>query len=158
MKLITAAAAAVLMISAMAVGQESMSSKSEMHAGAANVEQHLKNLEDRWTKASQMSDGKALEPILADDFIGIDSDGSMRSKSEAIERTSKAKFQTSEISEVKVSQHGDSAVVTGIWTGKGTGADGKPIDTRERWADTWVMREGKWVCVASVAAPLKPGM
>jgi ketosteroid isomerase-like protein len=157
MKLITAAAA-VLMMTAMALGQQSMATKSEMHAGAANVEQHLKDLENQWAKASQMSDGKALGPILADDFIGIDSDGSMRSKSEAIERTSKAKFQMSEISEVKVSPHGDSAVVTGIWTGKGTTADGKPIDTKERWADTWVKRNGKWVCVASASAPLKPGM
>jgi ketosteroid isomerase-like protein len=57
---------------------------------------------------------------------------------------------------MKVMVHGDAAVVTGSWTGKGTDADGKAIDAKERWADTWVkMRNGKWQCVASASAPMK---
>jgi ketosteroid isomerase-like protein len=158
MKLLAATISAVLLMAAMAVGQQSMATKPEAHAGSANVEQNLKDLENRWVKASQASDGSALDPILADDFINIDSDGSVHNKSETMERTSKAKFEMSELSDVKVSPHGDSAVVTGIWTGKGTTADGKPIDAKERWADTWVKRNGKWMCVASASAPLKPGM
>jgi len=40
--------------------------------------------------------------------------------------------------------------------GKGTDADGKSVNAKERWLDTWVKAAGgKWVCVASASAPLK---
>jgi hypothetical protein len=33
---------------------------------------------------------------------------------------------------------------------------GKPFDSRERFADTWVkMPDGKWQCVASASATIK---
>jgi ketosteroid isomerase-like protein len=57
---------------------------------------------------------------------------------------------------MKVTVHGDTGIVTGTWTGKGTDGTGKPVDTKERWADTWVkMPNGKWQCVASAAATMK---
>jgi len=160
MKVVTAAAAAFLLMAGMAFAQQSapaaaMASKAEMRAGPADVEQQLKDMEQQWVKASLASDGSMLTPLLSDDFVGIDSDGSVRSKADAIARTSKAKFESSEIAEVRVNQHGDSAIVTGTWKGKGVDADGKQIEAKERWADTWVMKDGKWVCVASASAPLK---
>ena len=50
----------------------------------------------------------------------------------------------SEISDLQVNSHGDSAIVTGTWVGKGVDGMGKPIDTKERWVDTWVKNDGKW--------------
>jgi ketosteroid isomerase-like protein len=165
MKVITATAAAFLLMAGMAWAQQSdtssatlpsaMASKAEMRTGPASVEQHLKNMEQEWVKASLSSDGKMLTPLLSEDFVGIDSDGSVRSKADAIARTSKAKFESSEIADMRVSEHGDSAIVTGTWMGKGMDADGKQIDAKERFADTWVKKDGKWTCVASASAPLK---
>jgi ketosteroid isomerase-like protein len=156
MKSVTAIAAAFLLLAGMAFARQSaMASKAEMRTGPANVEQHLKDMEQQWVKASLASDGKALAPMLSEDFINIDSDGSVHNKSETVARITESKFQTSEISEVQVTPHGDSAVVTGTWIGKGVDATGKPIDAKERWADTWVMKGGKWQCVASASAPLK---
>ena len=160
MKVVTAIAAAFLLMAGMALAQDStqtpaMASKAEMRTGPANVEQHLKDMEQEWAKASLSGDGSMLTPLLSEDFIGVDSDGSVRSKGDVIARTSKAKFETSEIAELQVNQHGDSAIVTGTWTGKGVDADGKPVDAKERWADTWVKKDGKWVCVASASAPMK---
>jgi ketosteroid isomerase-like protein len=132
-----------------------MASKVEMRAGPASVDQQLMDMEQQWVRASLKGDGSMLMPLLSDDFVGIDSDGSVRSKGDAIALTSKSKFETSEIAELKVSQHGDSAIVTGTWMGKGVDADGKAVDAKERWADTWVMKDGKWVCVASASAPMK---
>jgi len=156
MRLVTAAAAAFLLMAGMAIAQDSaMASKAEMHMGMANVEQHLKDMEHRWAKASLASDGEMLAPMLAEDFINLDSDGTVHNKAETIARTSKAKFEVSEIADLRVDQHGDSAIVTGTWTGKGVDGMGRPIDARERWADTWVKHNGKWVCVASASAPMK---
>jgi len=131
-----------------------MASKTEMRAGSAMVEQHLKDMENNWAKASLASDGDALMPMLADDFVNINADGKVLNKSETVERTRKSKWEVSELSEVQVSTHGDSAVVTGVWHGKGTDSMGKSVDARERWADTWVKKDGKWVCVASASAPI----
>ena len=77
-------------------------------------------------------------------------------KSEVLARTKKAKWATNEIGDLKVMVHGDAAVVTGSWNGKGTDGDGKAIDAKERWADTWVKTSnGKWQCIASASAPMK---
>jgi len=153
MKLVTAMVASFLLMAGMAAAQSSMASKSEMRSGS-NVEQHLIDMENRWAKASLASDGQAIAPLLSDDFVNIDSDGSVHNKAETVARTSKAKFEVSQLSEVAVKTHGDSAVVTGIWTGKGVDGMGKAIDAKERWADTWVKKDGKWECVASASAPL----
>ena len=123
---------------------------------AGSVAQSLMDMENQWAKASKAGNADALAPMLAEDFVALDSDGSMRTKSEALARMKKAKWVTNEIGDMKVMVHGDAAVVTGSWTGKGTDADGKATDTKERWADTWVkMSNGKWQCVASASAPMK---
>jgi len=141
-------------------GKASSAGKAAAKAGAGKatgtVAQSLMDMENQWAKASKAGDADALAPMLADDFVALDSDGSMRTKSEALARMKKAKWVTNEISDMKVKVHGDAAVVTVSWTGKGTDADGKAIDARERWADTWVkMSNGKWQCVASASAPMK---
>jgi ketosteroid isomerase-like protein len=123
---------------------------------ASGVAQALTDMENQWVKVSKASDGDALAPMLAADFVMLDSDGSLHSKADVVARTKKAKWETNEISDVKVAVHGDSAIVTGSWTGKGTDGAGKAVDAKERWADTWVkMPNGKWQCVASASAPLK---
>jgi ketosteroid isomerase-like protein len=120
------------------------------------VAQALIDLENQWAKASKAADGDALAPMLAEDFVQVDSDGSLRGKSEVIARMKKGKWTTNEVSDMKVMVHGDSAVVTGTWTGNGTTGDGRAINGKERWADTWVkMANGKWQCVASASAPMK---
>jgi ketosteroid isomerase-like protein len=120
------------------------------------VAQSLIDMENQWAKASKAGNADALAPMLAEDFVALDSDGSMRTKSEALARMKKAKWVTNEIGDMKVTVHGDAAVVTGSWSGKGTEADGKEIDAKERWADTWVKNvQGKWQCVVSASAPMK---
>jgi ketosteroid isomerase-like protein len=120
------------------------------------VAQSLMDMENQWAKASKAGDSDALAPMLSEDFVALDSDGTMRNKSDVLARTKKAKWATNEIAELKVIVHGDAAVVTGSWIGKGTDGSGKAIDAKERWADTWVkMSSGKWQCIASASAPMK---
>lgn len=120
------------------------------------VAQALTDMENQWAKASKAGDGDAIGAMLSADFVMLDSDGSMHGKADVVARTKKSKWVTNEIGDLKVVVHGDSAIVTGSWTGKGTDANGKAVDAKERWADTWVKTaNGKWECVASAAAPLK---
>jgi ketosteroid isomerase-like protein len=117
------------------------------------VEQTLLALEQRWATASKASDGAAVGALLAENFIAIDSDGSMRTKAELVDRTTKGKWTTMTLTDMKVTMHGNTGIVTGVWTGVGTDGAGKAVDGRERWADTWVKADGKWRCVASASAP-----
>jgi len=120
------------------------------------VEKALMDLEHQWVKAALASKGEALAPLLATEFVSVQSDGTMQTKAQYVAMTNKSKWQVSEVSDMKVQVHGDSAVVTGVWTGKGTDGTGKAVDARERFADTWVKTpDGKWQCVASASAPMK---
>ena len=113
-------------------------------------------MENQWAQASKTGNADALAPLLSEDFIALDSDGSLRGKAEVLARVKKSKWTTNEISDMKVTAHGDSAIVTGTWVGKGTDGTGKAVDAKERWADTWVKSaNGKWQCVASASAPMK---
>jgi ketosteroid isomerase-like protein len=137
---------------AMAPAQDAGKAKS---GGAGSVAQALIDLENQWVKASKESNGDALAPLLASGFVNLDSDGTLYDKAAYVARVSKGKWTTNEISDMKVKVHGDAAIVTGTWVGKGTDGAGKSINAKERWADTWVKSGGKWVCVASASAPIK---
>lgn len=97
------------------------------------VAQTLTDMENEWAKASKAGDGDAIAPTLATDFVMLDSDGSLHGKADLVARTKKAKWVTNEIGDIKVVVHGDSAIVTGTWTGKGTDGAGKAVDAKERW-------------------------
>ncbi len=151
MKSLVAAGALVLLSAGIAAAQQPAAAKA-----GGGVAQSLIQMEERWAQASKTGNADALAPLLSDDFIALDSDGSLRGKAEVLARVRKAKWTTNEINDLKVTMHGDSAVVTGSWVGKGTDGAGKAIDAKERWADTWVKTaNGKWQCVVSASAPMK---
>jgi len=122
----------------------------------SGIEKTLMDLEGQWVKAALASKGEALAPLLSTDFVSIQSTGTTQTKAEYVAVTNKGKWQVSEVSDMNVQVHGDSAVVTGIWTGKGTDGMGRAVDARERFADTWVKTpDGNWQCVVSASAPMK---
>ena len=124
--------------------------------GAQGVAQTLIDQEQQWTKAAKAGSVDVIAALLADDFVMMDSDGTMHAKAEMLALAKKARWTTNEIADVKVSVHGDSAIVTGSWTGKGTDGNGKAVDAKERWVDTWIKTaSGKWQCLASASAPTK---
>jgi ketosteroid isomerase-like protein len=123
---------------------------------SGGVAKTLMDMENQWAKAAKVNDADAVAALLAPDVVILDSDGSVHSKAEVVARVKNAKWVTNDISDMKVTVHGDSAIVAGSWTGNGTDGAGKKVDGKERWADTWVkMPDGKWRCVASASAPVK---
>jgi ketosteroid isomerase-like protein len=149
-------ATGVIVLLSLGVAAAQEPAKAAGAKAPGGVAQALIAMENQWAKASMASDGEALAPMLSEDFISLDSDGTTHGKAEVVARTKKAKWVTNEIADLKVMVHGDSAIVTGSWTGDGTDGAGKPVKAKERWADTWVkMTNGKWQCVASASAPIK---
>lgn len=123
--------------------------------GGGGVAQAITQMEQAWASNSKAGNVDAIAANLADSFVELDSDGSLYTKTQAVDRMKNTKWQTNEVSNIKVTVHGNTAIATGSWQGKGT-SNGKAVDQKENWVDTWMkMPNGKWQCVASASATTK---
>ncbi len=139
-----------LVLMALAV-QAQMSDKM-----GGSVEKAVANLEQQWVAGAKTGNPDSVAPLLADNFTNLNSDGTMQNKSQTLATIKGGKWEINEISDVKVTTFGNTAIATGGWQGKGTLGSGKPIDAHERWVDTWMKTpNGKWQCIASASAPAK---
>jgi ketosteroid isomerase-like protein len=120
-------------------------------ARAASADQSVLALEQKWLQSQKANDTALLEPLLADNIADTSTEGKLMTGKAAVVKDAKAvKWSSAEYTDMKVTMHGDAAIVTGIFNGKGTDAAGKPVNVHERFTDTWVkMQDGKWLCVAS---------
>lgn len=117
---------------------------------SGGTEQAVAALEQKWTELGKASNADAVAPLMADKYLNTGSDGKTIGKAETLAHTKAAKWEVNEISDVKVTVFGNTAIATGNWKGKGTDENGKPVDTRERFTDTWMkMPGGNWQCIAS---------
>jgi ketosteroid isomerase-like protein len=120
------------------------------------TEKAIAALEQQWVDAAKANNTDALAPLLSDKFVNTDSDGKVTGKAETLARTKASKWETDQISDVKVTVFKDTAIATGNWTGKGKDEKGQAVDAHERWTDTWTKTaDGKWQCVASAGSPIK---
>ena len=113
-------------------------------------------LEEQWLQSQKTNNPDLVAPLLADKFVSTGTDGKVTGKAETLARAKATKYDSAEYDDVKVTVFGYTAIATGGFTAKGTDASGKPMDTRERWTDTWVkMPNGKWQCVATHGSTIK---
>lgn len=123
-------------------------------SGAPDIAETITRLEQQWASAAKANDSAKIAPILSEIFIELDSTGSISRKSEVLHKVTAEKWQTFEVSDIKVVIQANMAIATGAWYGKGTLSDGKAVDAHERWLDTW-HKNGQWKCVASASAPVR---
>lgn len=120
-----------------------------------NVGQTILHLEQQWAEAQRDGKPEIVAPMLADDFITIGTDGKLTGKRELLAHLDRGDWEQNEISDVKVIVHGETAIATGLWTGKGMMGT-RRIDLHERWTDTWVRTAaGHWQCLASQQTEIK---
>ena len=122
-----------------------------------SVEEHLIALERGWNEAFYARDVEFLESILADDFIVTYDDGTRGDKARELELS--ASFNQRVISATQedfiVQVYGDTAVVW--FTLRVVGIRrGQEAEIALRYTDVWVMRDGRWQCVASQSTRLNP--
>jgi len=115
-------------------------------------------LETAWNHAIETKDTKAIDMLLADSMIAVESDGAFTTKSEYLAGIKAADFQPSQAVNEKndVHMYGDTAVAVGIFRIKQM-EKGKTVTHRERTIDTWVKVNGTWKCVAAVAVTIPGG-
>ena len=107
-------------------------------------------LENLWNQMQINHDADAMGKLLDEDFVLTDYDGSVMSKAQFLASIRVKSYQlTVEASEdMKLHRHGDTVVVTGATHEKGT-FKGKPYQHQGRFTDTWIKKNGQWLCIAS---------
>ena len=110
----------------------------------------LIKLEKDWDFAYHHKDVKFIETVLAKEFIATYAEGQRADRAKELQLAAEFNQQidSSVLDEFTVKIYGDTAVVW--FTQKLTGpSKGKPLTLTFRYIDVWVMREGRWQCVAS---------
>jgi len=114
-------------------------------------------LEQLWNQAYKSADTKALDAILDEGIVLVNDDGSVQTKAEflASVKAPQTAAQQQQVSpeSLSVRVYGNVAIATGVMRVKGE-EGGKSYNRRERFADTWVLKRGNWVCVGTDATPV----
>lgn len=122
-----------------------------------SVESKIIAMEKAWNQAYKFRDKRALGEILHDSIVLVNDDGSLQSKGIFLAGVDAAKpsdQQQAEPESIAVHVFGDVAIATGVFHEKGV-ENGKAYVRRNRFVDTWVNRNGAWVCVAASAIPVQ---
>lgn len=115
-----------------------------------SVEKEIIRLERIWTATGVNRGADALAHLLADDVTSGTAEGKWLNKSQMLAdiRTGEYRATSAEADDMKVRVFGHVAVITGRTTEKsrfkGVDSSGQYI-----WTDTWVLRDGTWLCVAT---------
>lgn len=107
-------------------------------------------MENLWNQMQLNHDAGAMEKMIDDDFVLTDYDGALMDKKQFLDSIKDMSVKlTQEMSEgMKLHPHGNTVVITGATREKGT-QNGKPFAHNGRFTDTWMKKDGKWLCVAS---------
>lgn len=113
-------------------------------------QQILVELEQRWNIAFDRKDLKFIENVLADEFMVTYADGSRadRTKELALAAEFNQQIDSRTLDEFAVKVYGDTAVVWFTQHLIGP-SQGRPLALTFRYVDMFVMRAGRWQCVAS---------
>jgi Domain of unknown function (DUF4440) len=124
-------------------------------SGKDSVEQTLIQMEQDWSQADIKKDSATLDRILAEDWIGIDFEGTVLNKAQALKgiASDSGSLQTTVLRDVKVRVYGSTAVVTGTDTEKGQ-FHGRDSSGKYLWTDVFVHRNGRWQAVSSQSTKL----
>ena len=127
---------------------------SKMNAKSMSV----KEMENAWEASVSKHDFATVEGFVAADFTGVSSKGKFVNRSQLLSeyKGDKDTYKSAKNEKLNVKMYGPNVtVVTGRAREVGTGKDGKAFDRTFLFTDTWMMRGGKWECVASQSSKIK---
>jgi ketosteroid isomerase-like protein len=103
--------------------------------------------------AFERGDVAFLEAFLGDGFTLTNGSGEITSRKQTLDevRRREPRYEVFRNSRMRVRLYGDTALVLGITTVKGSSA-GRPFAAELAFTDTLLKRDGRWVIVASHAS------
>jgi ketosteroid isomerase-like protein len=126
-------------------------------ATGSSVEEQIKKMERDRAAAVVKGDVATLEGLTADDYILINANGQLSDKATTMNniKTGNIKLTANEVSDLKVRVYGDTAVVTGKSSAKGT-IGGRELKGPVMFTRVYVKKNGKWQSVAFQQTPIVP--
>jgi ketosteroid isomerase-like protein len=118
-------------------------------AQSGDATHELAGLERNFNAALLSADWRAVEQIYADDLVFTNADGSVTNKSDEVDavKSGDIKFESIEMSDVKVQDLGNVAVVTGKLVER-VRYKTTDLSGTYRFTDVWAKRNGRWQIVA----------
>ena len=112
----------------------------------------LLNIERGFALAWTNADVAFIGEHEADEFVFTNSDGALSAKADDLAslKSGSTRLESQSVDDMRAIVFGDSAVVVGRLTSKGTYL-GKDLSGVYRFTDTFVKRDGRWQVVASQA-------
>jgi hypothetical protein len=121
-----------------------------LHAsGDAAATRLLLDIEDQLASTWMNRDCAGWGALLADDWAVTHIDGQVITKAEALEMCRTGPAVRMAFDQVRVRCYGDTAIVTGRTTAAAIGP--QPQSVTLRFTDVLVLREGRWIVIASHA-------
>ena len=119
-------------------------------------ENRILDLDREWNEAYPRLDCAALDRIIADDWVCIDGNGLVITKSELLNRVaSSAGFLDSyKFDEIALRIFGEVAIITGRLSGQIQESDGIH-DINQRYMRVYVKRNERWQAVATQVTKVK---
>jgi hypothetical protein len=135
-------------------GAQQPAAQNEQGAAAqrpsdAESEAYMRKAEEDWAAVSVRKMPGLLERIIADDYVGVNSDNVVRDKTKMIALAAagpSGKYGSSKLDYVHYRHFGDTVLAQGGESLQRN--DGGP-DLSLIWTDVWMWRDGKWQVVAS---------
>jgi ketosteroid isomerase-like protein len=121
----------------------------------ATVRAQILALEKAWNQAYKAGDVKALSAILDNSLVLVEDDGSLKTKSEFLATVKASTGNEEQVApeSLTVRVFGTTAISIGVIAVKET-KGGKTVTHRERFIDTWIYKNGSWICIATDATPM----
>jgi ketosteroid isomerase-like protein len=150
MKRMLAVAALTMAASSLALGQMTGKKTSYASQKVDSVEQAVMQLEEELRVAITKGDMKAYGRLVSDDYVYTNQDAVVRTKAQMVSAyaSGSIKYESAKFDEIKVHAYGDTVVVTGRNTAKGTD-NGKDFSGQFRYTRVYVKRQGTWQMVAT---------
>jgi ketosteroid isomerase-like protein len=140
-------------ILAVSFGMSSKSAASGQMYG--NAQDEIKKLEEERNGAIVHGDAAALDRLSSADYTVINEWGQVLTKAQILDgfKSSALKFESREQSDLNIRVYGNTAVVIGRATQKGT-QNGKSMSASIRFSRIYVKEKGKWVAVSTQNTPI----
>lgn len=119
------------------------------------AEQEVRRLENERREAIRRNNVKALDRLMADDYVVTTVNGRVANKSDelALYTSGSRKTQSWDVDNLRVRIYGKLAVVTGRAVVKDT-LRGEGREFQFRFTHVWVRRQGRWQIVARHATEI----
>jgi len=118
--------------------------------------QQVIQAERAWLKAHLEIDIAALDRLMADEYIQVNSRGEIIPKHQALAsfQGGQRHWEKAESDQYQVTVYGDAAVVVGRWRAKGVNA-GQAFDYAARYVAVWIYRDDRWQMVSDQSTEIQ---